>query len=357
MKYRMVQLLSSENATTPATKIIALNLNTPCSRIVVRMKGTNSTSTPINHPAAMLTKVELLDGSDVIYSLNGLEAGCLNFHENAELPFYVCEYEDNIQCCATMQLNFGRYLWDKDYSLDPNRFSNLQLRISHNLALGGSTPDAATLAVFAYVFEDSPPIPRGFMMAKEIYSYSLTANAHEYIDLPRDYPFRFVILQSFDTTRAPNDQFGELKFTMDTDRRVLLNDISMTEFLKVNIPMDLVEERYAGLGTASAVSYYQAATYDVFTTAVGRSASQTTLIAGQSYGRRVQITNDASESFQALQEGYAPFGGVDLLMTDKIDTSTWLSPTGTRSIQLDITGGDGASGTGNVIIQQERTYR
>lgn len=356
MKYRLVQILASEAATVAGTKVLDLNLNTPCSRIVVRMKGTNSTSTPINHPAAMLKKIELVDGSDVLYSLHGFEAGCLNFHENSELPFYCNEYENNIQCCATAQLNFGRFLWDRDYALDPKKFSNLQLKISHDKALGGSTPDAGTLAVFAYVFEDSPPTPRGFMMAKELYSYSLTASAHEYINLPLDYPFRFVILQSYDTTRAPNDQFGNLKFTIDTDRRVLLNDISMTEYLKVQIPRDMVEEQYAGLGTAGAVSYYQAATYDVYTTAVGRSHSQTTLIAGQSWGRRVQITNDASESFQAIQTGYAPFGGVDLLMSDRNDPTSWLSPLGSKSIQLDITAAATASGTAYIVIQQERSY-
>jgi len=352
----MVQVLASEAATTAATKTIALNLSTPISRIMIRMKGTNSSSTPTAHPAKMLSKIELVDGSDVLYSLSGIEAGCLNFHENGELPFYVCEYENNIECCATAQINFGRFLWDKDLALDPSRFKNLQLKITHNKALGGSAPDAGTLAVFAYVFEDAPPTPRGFLMAKEMYSYSLTASAHEYIDLPRDYPFRFVILQSYDTTYAPNTQFGNLKFTIDTDRRVLLNDISMTEFIKANIPMDLVEERFAGLGTGSAVSYYQAGTYEGYGTGIGRSASQSTLIVGQPSGSRIQVTNDASESFAVHLSSYVPFGGIDLLMTEKNDPATWLDPRGIQSLQLDITAGSGASGTGYVVTQQLRTY-
>jgi len=352
----MVQLLASESATVPTTKVLAINLNTPCSRIVVRMKGTNSTSVPIDHPAGMLTKVELVDGSDVLYSLTGMEAGCLNFHENGELPFYCNEYEDNIQVCATMQLNFGRYLWDREYALDPNRHSMLQLKISHDLALGGSTPDAATLAVFAYVFEDEPPTPGGFMMAKEMYSYALSATNHEYIDLPRDYPFRFVILQSVHKTNSPNDQFGNLKFTIDTDRRVLLNDIAMTEFIKVHVPVDLVEERFAGLGSGAARSYYQACSYDVVSTSIGRSATDAALFVGQNTGRRVQVTGTGAVSHQVLQEGYVPFGGIDLLFTDKNDPTTWLSPVGTNSIQLDITGGAVGVGTGLVVTQQARSY-
>lgn len=356
MKYRIVQLLASESVSTAATKTIDVNLVTPISRIVLRMKGTNASSTPTAHPAKMITKIELVDGSDVLYSLSGIEAGCVNFHENGELPFYVCEYENDIECCATAQINFGRELWDTEFALDPKRFRNLQLKITHNKALGGSAPDAGTLAVFAYVFEDMPPTPRAFLMTKELYSYALTASAHEYIDLPQDYPFRFVILQSYDTTYPPNTQFGNLKFTIDTDRRVLINNISMTEFIKVQIPTDLVEERFAGLGTGSAVTYYQAGTYEGYGVGSGRSASQTTLIVGQPSGSAIAITNDSSESFAVQLSSYVPFGGINLLVCDKMDPSTWLDPRGTQSIQLDITAGSGAAGTGYVLTQQVRTY-
>jgi len=352
----MVQLLSSEAASTAATKTMDVNLVTPISRIVIRMKGTNSSSTPIAHPAKMLTKIELVDGSDVLYSLSGVEAGCLNFHENGELDFYCNEYENDIECCATAQINFGKYLWDPEFALDPKRFRNLQLKISHNKALGGSSPDAGTLAVFAYVFEDSPPSPRGFLMSKELYSYTLSASGHEYIDLPQDYPFRFVILQSYDTTYPPNTQFGNLKFTIDNDRRVLLNDISMTEFLKVQIPQDLVEERFAGLGTGSAVTYYQAGTYEGYGVGVGRSAAGAGIIVAQPSGSAIAITNDSSESFAIHLSSYCAFGGMNLLMCDKDDASTWLDPTGTHSILLDITAGSGAAGTGYVVTQQARMY-
>jgi len=356
MKYRIAALLASESASTAATKTLDINLSSPISRIVVRMKGTNNGSTPTAHPAKMLSKIELVDGSDVLYSCSGVEAGCVNFHENGELPFYVCEYENNIQCCATAQINFGRMLWDREYALDPNRFKNLQLKITHNKALGGSAPDAGTLAVFAYIFEDSPPTPRGFLMTKELYSYSLTASGHEYIDLPQDYPFRFVILQSYDAEYPPNTQFGNLKFTIDQDRRVLINDISMTEFIKVQIPIDLVEERFAGLGTGSAVDYYHAGTYEGYGVGIGRSASQSTLIVSQPSGNRTEVTNDSSESFAVHMSGYVPFGGLNLLTCDKMDPASWLDPQGTKSIQLDITAGSSASGTGYVITQQARTY-
>jgi len=356
MKYRLVQLLASESLATNATKTMDINLVTPISRIVIRMKGTNTTSTPTGHPAKMISKIELVDGSDVLYSASGIEAGCVNFHENAELPFYCCEYELPIQVCATAQLNFGRKLWDPDYALDPKRFTNLQLKITNAVASGGSTAGTCTLAIFAYVFEDSPPSPRGFLMTKELYSYGLSAGNHEYIDLPQDYPFRFVILQSYDTTYAPNDQFGNLKFTIDTDRRVLINDISMTEFIKVQIPMDLVEENWGGFAESDTKSYYQACTYQGVAVGIGRSATDAAIFVGQPAGSRVQVTGGASISHAIHQEGYVPFGGINLLMMDKMDPTTWLDPAGSKTIQLDITAGGGAAGTGYVITQQARRY-
>lgn len=356
MKYRVTELLASESATTAATKTIDINVANPISRILVRMKGTNNGSTPTAHPSKMLTKIEVVDGSDVLYSLNGFQGGCVNFHENNELPFYICEYEDNIEACATVQINFGRWLWDKDFALDPSRFKGLQLKITHDKSLGGSSPDAGTLAVFAYVFDENPPTPRGFLMTKEQFSYTMTASAAKYVDLAQDYPYRFIIVENYTNNVAFNSQFSKLKLTIDNDKKVLLNDISGSEFIKAQQPMDKVEENLATLGTGSAVTYYIASCYENYGVATGRSASQTTLIVGQPSGNQVSITNDASESVGAFFVGYAPFGGLNILTVDKDDNTTWLDPAGMQSLQVKITAGSGASGTAYVITQQARTY-
>jgi len=350
----MIELQKSRTETANTTRTIDLDIATPISRIVIRMKGTNSSSTPAGHPAKMISKIELIDGSDVIYSLSGIQAGAVNFQENSELPFYCCEYENAIEVCATAQLNFGRQLWDRELALDPKKFTNLQLKVTNAVASGGSSAATPTLAIFAYVFEDSPPSPRGFLMTKELKSYTTVANQHEYTELPKDYPFRFVILQSYTTNIPPNTAFGNLKFTIDTDRKILLNDISMTEYLKAHVPMDKVEEEFAGLGTGSEVIYYQASTYDNYGIAVGRSATQTIMYVTQPAGQTLAVDNDASESFACKLVGYCAFGAMNLIQADKMDPSSWLDPSGTMSVKLDVTGG-GAS-TAYIITQQARTY-
>jgi len=356
MPNRISTILASESTTTAATKTIEINDNTPISRIAIRFKGTNSSSTPTAHPAKMVSKIELVDGSDVLYSLSGIEAQALNFQEEGELPFNVCEYENNIQCCATYNLSFGRYLWDKEVALNPANFSNLQLKITHNKALGGSAPDAGTMAVFGYLFEDPQPSPRGFLMSKELKAYTLTASAHEYTDLPTDFPYRILMPMSYETTYAFNTQFAGISWYADNKKRVFIDNLSGAEIAKVLPHVDKVEEDFAGLGAGSLVSYYQAGTYEGYGVAVGRSHSQTTLICGQPSGPRIQVHNDASESFACHLSSYMPFGSVNLCMHDLQDIDSWFDPTQYGSVMTDIEAGSGASGTIYQVLQQLRPF-
>lgn len=354
MNNRISTILASESATTAGTKTIDLNENAPLSKIVIRYKGTNSSSTPTAHPAKMVTKIEVVDGSDVLYSMSGTECGAMNFLETNELPFYVCEYENNIECCATYDLNFGRFPWDREFGLDLRTFKNPQLKITHNRALGGSAPDASTMAVFGYTFDDPQPSPSNFLMTKELYSYTLTASANEYITMPRDWPYRIVMPNSYETTYPFNTQFGEFEWYADNKRKLFIDSVSGSEWAKLVSHASKVEEDFAGLGTGGLVSYYQAGTYEGYGVAIGRSHSQTTLIVAQPSGPRIQIHNDASESFACHLNSYMAFGGTNLCMHDLMDPEAWFNPREYGDVELRIQAGAGASGTINVSLQQSR---
>lgn len=354
MNNRIATILASEGATTPATKTIDLNENAPLSKIVVRFKGLNSQDAPIAHPAKMVQKIEVVDGSDVLYSMSGTECGAMNFLETHELPWYCCEYEDNIECCATYDLNFGRFPWDRDFALDLRVFKNPQLKITHNLELGGSKPDTATLAVFGYTFDDPQPTPANFLMTKELYSYTLTGGANEYITCPRDYPYRILMPNSYETVYAFNTQFGEFEWYADNKRRVFVDSISGSEWAKLISHMDKVEEDFAGVNTGSLVSYYQASTYENYTNAAGRSAVDATCYATQPAGPRVQVNGAAPIAFQCRESGYMAFGGTNLCMHELNDPKAWFNPLEYGDVEVRIKAGDDASGTINLSLQQSR---
>lgn len=355
MPNRISTILASESNSTAGTKVIDITDNAPISEIIIRQKGTNSSSTPTAHPAKMITRIELVDGSDVLTSLTGIQAQALFYWQTGELPFNCNEFENDIECCATFPIMFGRFPWDRKFALNPSNYDNLQLKITHNKALGGSAPDAGTLCINAYTFDDPMPTPEAFFMAKEQFSYTLTASATQRIVCPLDYPYRILMPMSYETTYAFNTQFSTFSWYADNKRKTFLDAISATELAKIHPHMDLVEEDFAGLGTGSAVSYYQASTYEGYGVGVGRSASQSTLIVGQPSGPRIQVTNDSSESFAVHETGYFPFGSINLCLHDLQDPESWFDPTPYGSVILDITAGSGASGTIYNVLQQVRS--
>lgn len=354
MNNRISTILASENATTPITKTIDLNENAPLSKIVIRFKGTNSTDVPIAHPAKMVQKIEVVDGSDVLYSMSGTECGAMNFLETGELPWYCCEYENLVQCCATYDLNFGRFPWDREFALNLASFRNPQLKITHNLALGGSTPDAASLAVYGYTFDDPQPSPANFLMTKELYSYTIGPGANHYITLPRDYPYRILMPNSYEETKGFNTQFGEFEWFADNRKRVFIDDISGSEWAKLMSHMDKVEEDFAGLVSTGTEDYFQASTYEGYAISQGRSAADASSVAGQPMGARVQVTGAGNISFLCHENGYMAFGGTNLCLHDINDPKTWFDPLEYGDVQLRIKAGAGAAGTTNISLQQSR---
>jgi hypothetical protein len=352
--YRTTDLLASEAATTAATKTIDIDVNNVISNIMIRMKGTNNGSVQTAHPAKMITKIEVVDGSDVLYSLSGVEAQALNFYEMGHLPFNICEYEDNIQVCATYYLNFGRKLWDTQLALDPKRFNNLQLKITHNKALGGSAPDAGTLYVAANVFADKPVAPIGFLMSKEQKNYTLTASAHEYTDLNTDYAYRKLLLNSLSASVTPSGNMSKVKLSVDGDKSLVWNDQSVSEWIKIMPQQRLVEENFAILGTGSAVTHYIASTYENYGVGCGRSAENSALYVAQPSGNGISVIGDASESSAYYCRGYCPHGAVEFPFGNQMDMNDWFNVSGMGNLKLDITAGSGASGTVEIVSQQLR---
>jgi len=140
MNYRTASILAPEAASTAATKTLDINLADPVSRLVIQMKGLNNGTTLTAHPAKMISKIELVDGSDVLFSLSGVECQALNYFDKGRMPFNVVNYCNDVYAIATYELNFGRYLYDPVFALDPTKFTNPQLKITHDGSQGGFAP-------------------------------------------------------------------------------------------------------------------------------------------------------------------------------------------------------------------------
>ena len=356
MNYRIASILAAQTADTATTETLDINIAKPISRLIIEMKGTNNGSVPTAHPAKMVSKIEIVDGSNVITSLSGIQCQALNFYELGRLPTNIMEYRNDVMCVATYEINFGRWLWDALLAFDPSKFNNPQLKITHNKALGGSAPDAATLSVFAMVFDDKEITPTGFLMSKEQFNYTLVASAKERIDLATDFPYRHLMIQSLAAGKAPWVQYNQVKLTENNDAKVIINDEKTSDLLKILKDYPKLTESIMALDLDTSPTIYVTPTYDTSLVGIGMGSANATLNAAQSSGGSAVVTGDNAEHVQFFAHGMAPHGGLVLPLGLPDVPEDWYVVAEIGSLQLIITAGSGASGTCQIVSQQMRAY-
>ena len=357
MNYRIASLLASEAATTAATKTIDVNVNKPISRITIQFKGTNNGSVPTAHPAKMVSKIELVDGSNVLFSLSGIQAQALNYYETGRLPTTIMDYRNDVMAIATFELNFGRWMWDEILAFDPKKFQNPQLKITHDKALGGSAPDAGLLSVFAHVFDGKAATPTGFLMSKEQYSYTLVASAKEAIDLAVDMPYRSLMLQSLTGGKQPWEQYNQIKLTEDNDQVVIINDEKTSDLIKLLNDYPRINELIFALDLDTAPTHYCTPSYDTGVVGLGEATFNGSLQSVQSYGGSFVPTGDVDEHVQFAVQGMCPHGSVLIPFGKPGEIADWYDVSKVGSLRAIITAGSGASGNAALVTQQLKLYK
>lgn len=356
MNYRIASLLASEAANTAGTKTIDINVKSAISSIIIQMKGTQSTNVPLAHPAKMVTKIELVDGSNVLFSLSGYEAQALNFYERGRLADALMSYVTGTQCAATYQLNFGRFLYDPLYAFDPSKYQNPQLKITHNLAAGGSTPTSATLSVFAHVNDQKAGAPVGFLLSKEQYSYTLQASAKEHIDLAVDMPYRYLLIKSLTAGKNPHENFNKIKLSEDNDAHVVINDESTSDLIKMIQEWPRILEGILAQDLDGEETIYCTPSYLQVAVGQGMNVADTALFADQGYGGAFDATGTNNYASQWQVSGFMPHGTLLLPFGEKNDPADWYDVSKVGNLKLTITAGIGASGTVEVFSQQLKLY-
>ncbi len=362
MNYRLATILDRENHTLDTTKVIDLNLADPVSQMVIIYEPMNgSQDHGDGHPAKCIPKIELVDGSDVLFSLTGQEAQAVDwYHKKQEPPNILWYLNDNASEMMYI-INFGRWLWDPLFAFDPTKFTNPQLKITIDIDAGGSLADAGNLTVLAHIFDEKEVTPEGFFMHKEIKDYALASGAHEYTDMPTDYVYRklFARIQKYGT--GPEYSFANIKLSEDNDRRIPVNH-SISEILKMMVGQTRpYREWIIGPGAATAKNFYCTPTYwPAISGSPWRSATLTTgLVFYEGDGGRFTTAQAAAgPNWQALIEGWCPHGTIELPFGIQDDPADWYDVTKLGSLRLDLlsAGAMSPSESCQVFLQQLRKY-
>ena len=368
MLMRETYLRKGQGLSDSGTYIIDINVAEPISAIILYLSATNgATSNQGVRIHDDIDKIELVDGSDTLVSVSGIELQALDFyHFGKDVYRYVDESGAAVQHEAFI-IPFGRFIGDPEYYFDPKRFTNPQLKITTSLtidAAAGFATGTLSLSAIAKVFSEVPPAAKGFFMLKNLYSFTTVASGDETVNMPRDYPYRAIMVRAFESGTAFETDLTNLKLSCDNDAFIPF-DLSSGDLVRHNVDwrgkinLELKSFRtdsdvislwlpYIDVALATSLVDFDVATIEA--ASVNNITLQ--LIELTTSPSVAKATADSAQLIKAV--GYAPFFTVCYPFGDLIGQPDYFPSTKYGNIDLKLTQG-GAGAAASVVLQQVRT--
>ena len=368
MRNREVYLFEDETMGVAATRIVNLDFSNPVVALDFHCRGKRTDEDQAQKQYLMsegVTKIEIVDGSDVLFSMDMREAMGLQRYANNEVPKMLIDVVTNGMQDAHVKIRFGRDDSDQEWMLDPRKFVNPQVKITYNMPVGalGYVAGQQTMTLKATVCENAISDPVGFLMSKHIYQWAKGTTGDETIDMPRDFLYRLLMLRVYDGVFSTHSEFSRWKLSCDIDRFVPFeiagDDLGFKE-----------RERY-GLGSQVSGSMGDAPRQNWIWHPFGLSQGMAMFGCGSGLGlynrgsspwrNLPSLPNDASIENNRYTEwncfGYEfnnclpyPFGNL-------VDAQEFFDPTSYKSVRLMITQANHGDGLDSgVVLQQVRPY-
>lgn len=357
MRYRVATIHPTESITAAGTKTIDIKDIDPISRIQIRYRTTKTKHSMDKHGASDVTKIELVDGSDVLMSLTGYECQALNIYNRRVGTMCHGQHSTSNGEINYYGLDFGRFLWDKVLALDPKKFRNLQLKITYVLTNSDSAATAGELEVLSWLFDEAVVSPMGFLSAKEHYSFTPGADgAFEYIDMPTDMVMRKMMVRGYYDGREPWYELESFRIDEDNLKKIPY-DITFEKYYQfMKCFWKEVSEPFMVIPNTTGHVYYITPT-DYYASIPWCSTGAVYFVASWLPGGKVTINASAGTDIAGYAHGYLPNHCVEIPFGDDQDMDDWYDVTKIGSLRLRLESATGgASGTAQVVTEQLRKY-
>ena len=369
MKMRDVYLARDETLLDVQTKTINIELTDPISSIDIIYEATNGSTSNVGVPLHKdVDKIEVVDGSDVLFSLPMPHLQALNFYEMGRFPFHTLNEGASAVQKEKATIHFGRKPGDELLWLDPVRFKNPQLKLTHSLtisATAGFASGTGKLTAVAHVFEEKPPAPSGFLMTKNIYDWTTAASGDEPINLPVDHPYRFLLLRAYESGTLYDANVTKVKVSCDEDKFVPF-DVYTDDLISIN------ENLFGKASIVNRLLRVDAATpetflaypeeFDIDPLADLHQAIVEAITADKvTLGLVVMTTTPTiakqttAQAIQFAARGTGPHNTYAWPFGDPQIKESWFPAPTYKSIKLKVTQGD-AGAAASAILQQLRKY-
>lgn len=358
MNHRLASVLAEESIATAATKVIDLDMEDIISRIQINVEVEGDGTALSDHLAAVISNIELIDGSDVLFSMSGKECQALDYYQMGRMPLNALTEQDGQDMIAVFNINFGRFLYDELLAFDPAKFRNPQLKITHDYTACGSASTVARMEIRAFLFDEKVPTPVGFLMSKEHYQFtSGVVNTYEYIDMPVDYMTRRYMIIGKREGYFCQSVVNELRLSEDNAKRIPY-DTKVWQLLKMLHQMYPRVQEYGHFFLKMATSaIYASPTQDIVINAVPVAVTDIVSVSGVPITMPITADITADGIVSAQISGYDPHYSFILPFGDPNNVEDWYDVTKIGNLKLRLKAGNaGDTGVVEVVTEQLRKY-
>ena len=377
MKLRKTYIVEDESIKKSGTLIKNLDFTSPLVGLEIGFYGKRYDHTNTNAPylLADIDKIEIVDGSEVIFSLSGRQAAAAQLYHTGKRPFEAFTLNSNSTNRSQITILFGRDKFDSSYMLDTKRFTNPQLKITYSFTEGttGNWAEGTQTVTLAALIAEGAGAPRGYFMTKEVYSWSKSTSGDETIDLPRDLPYRFIMFQALAAETPIYAEFSKVKISCNYDEFVPINetteDLAWSNLQDYGFQFQQTES--IGDGSEENIKAYYPFAWNwgcfVQSWNLGQDCVPKRPYSGYTtLGRRTTGAasgNDFTSTFMADgQRGFSTGYGWEYYDTEVIpfgnikDETNWFDPRGWKSVRLILTQAQTNALASSIVIQQVKSY-
>lgn len=359
MNYRIAKLLAETNYTAAATKTIDINVKDIISRIVIAWRVAMVGNGMDSYPHRDITKIELIDGSEVLHSLNGGENQALCIYDRKAPTMNHGQYIAGSSMYSVYGIDFGRFLNDPILAFDPTRFQNPQLKISYNFALADTGGTSGNLEVWAHLFDQKMVSPIGFLSAREIKDFTVaSAGVYDYLDLPVDKVIRKLFIQGYASGREPWYQVIEARINEEGDKRIPF-DWDLEDYHRIMKGIwTPVREELIGIASAGGLDFYVTPTdhWAILAALTHNNAIDLEISGASMTGGKVTLKSASASQFGGIAFGWLPNHVFEFAFGDPQDPEDWYDVTKLGSLELRVKTGTATSGNIRTFVQQVRRY-
>jgi hypothetical protein len=357
MRIRDVYLVNQQTLNDAETVTVDLTRSLKILKLRIQYQATNgATSNTLAKLNAMVSKLQVIDGSNVLHSLSLAEEQALNCFKYRRFPYQYLSQAAAGVVVEECIIDFRRMLGEVNWYLDTSRYLNPQLQLTHSLtisATAGFATGTGKLSVIATVLDSGAPPSAGFVSAKEIDSFSSAAAGDHVTDLPLDFPIAALLVSNPVTAKGPDETLSNFKVTIDTDSYIPIDE-SYADLMRRNIDeYGLFEQFIQYLNDTSATPKFDLYEHTRGATGpAGATGKGILTLLDQEAATLAMTTGDAAANLVHAR-GACPHSSVFYTFGDGWSPDQILVPAGIGKAQLKLT--NAATGaTPKVVVVQHR---